>query len=143
MRIKASFEYKIRTNSIRSTLHLSIHFHVLDIFLGIFPGHFSGHFPGHFLLVLVIPTPRWCVEGIEAFTKCIRIKKAMDGRIKCVLGKGEEDCFTKIAEKMADIATFDGGSIYHAGNQLINHYSGLHAYEHKDFNALMITNEND
>ena len=41
----------------------------------------------------------------------------------CVLGSGEEDCYTKIASGEADLSAFDGGSIFDAGKVQRTSYS--------------------
>ena len=58
--------------------------------------------------------PRWCCQNIEAYRKCAQV--AVDtGKIECVMALGEKGCSTMIANGMADLSAFDGGSIYHAG----------------------------
>eukprot|EP00794_Sanderia_malayensis_P018617 gene18617-20494_t len=61
--------------------------------------------------------PRMCAQNVIAFRKCEILKRFGGGKIDCVFGEGEKDCYEKIANGFADLSTFDGGSIYHAGKE--------------------------
>lgn len=61
--------------------------------------------------------PVWCAQSTEAFNKCKMISNAYSGKLKCLLGLGEVDCYKKIASGLADISSFDGGSIFDAGKK--------------------------
>ena len=63
--------------------------------------------------------PVWCAQGVEAFRKCEEITDRYRGRVKCIMGEGEVDCYQKIAAGLADFSAFDGGSIFDAGLFLI------------------------
>ena len=52
---------------------------------------------------------------MRAFRLCEKVSKDT-GRIACVMGDGEKDCYQKIGKGLADFSAFDGGSIYHAGS---------------------------